>query len=650
MPENKNIRLLAAIMFADMVGYTKLMQDDENNAITLRDRQRSVVDKYILKYRGTVMQYYGDGTLSMFGSALDAVNCAKEIQLELLQEPKIPLRIGIHIGDVVYDDDGIYGDAVNISARVQSLGIPGAVMISGKVFDEVKNHPGIKVLGLGDFELKNVYNPVGIFALANDGLSVPDQNYIQTINGSNKNSIAVLPFANFSANKNDEYFSDGITEEIINALVKVKGLRVTSRTSVFAYKNTQKDIRQIGKELNVSAVLEGSVRLAGNRVRVTAQLINTEDGFHSWSENFDFEMKDIFGVQDEISRKIAEKVKNNNLDASEKLYEASTDSVVAYNYYLQGLFYWNKRTPEAVLKAIDYFSKAIDKCSTYTNAYSYIANCYSFLGAIGHMLGKDAFVKAEEFALKAIELNRTRGDSYIALGYVNLLSRWDFVHAESNFRKAITIEPDNEEARLAYSFYNRIIGRYDKMLDQAKAAVKMAPLSLPALIELARAEWVVGNNKEAIKLFDKVLELDPSFRAANEGKAMVYACNREFDKALAQVKKYLKQVKGPFKGGSQLGAVAAMMGDTEEAYRQIELIKQREDSQPNLNLSLDFAFVYAALGDYDTAFEYLNKAVDERLGSVLLINSMPIINNLKNDSRFELVLKRIGLPKEVLVA
>ncbi len=651
MPENKNIRLLAAVMFADMVGYTKLMQDDESNAITLRDRQRSVVDKYILNHRGTVMQYYGDGTLSMFGSALDAVNCAKDIQLELLQEPKIPMRIGIHIGDVVYDDDGIYGDAVNISARVQSLGIPGAVMISGKVFDKVKNHPGIKVLGLGDFELKNVYNPVGIFALANDGLSVPDQNYIQTINGSNKNSIAVLPFANFSANKNDEYFSDGITEEIINALVKVKGLRVTSRTSVFAYKNTLKDIREIGKELNVSAVLEGSVRLAGDRVRVTAQLINTDDGFHAWSENFDFEMKDIFGVQDEISRKIAEKFEaNSGLDISKKIYEASTDSVVAYNYYLQGLFYWNKRTPESVLKAIDYFGKAINKCSTYTNAYSYLANCYSFLGAIGHMLGKDAFVKAEEFALKAIELNSARADSYIALGYVNLLSHWDFDRADSNFRKAITIEPDNEEARLAYSFFNRVIGRYDKMIDQAKAAVKMAPLSLPALIDLARAEWLIENNKEALRLFDKVLELDPSFRAANEGKALVYACNKEYDKALIHLKKYLKQVKGPFKGGSQLGAIAAMMGDTEEAYKQINLIKQREESQPNLNLSLDFAFVYAALGEYDKTFEYLNKAVDERLGSVLFINSMPIINNLKEDSRFGLLLDRIGLPKEVLVA
>ena len=188
------------------------------------------------------------------------------------------------------------------------------------------------------------------------------------------------------------------------------------------------------------------------------------------------------------------------------------------------------------------------------------------------------------------------------------------------------------------------------MIDQAKAAVKMAPLSLPALIDLARAEWLIENNEEAIRLFDKVLELDPSFRAANEGKALVYACNKEFDKALIHLKKYLKQVKGPFKGGSQLGAIAAMMGDTEEAYKQIDLIRKREESQANLNLSLDFAFVYAALGEYDKTFEYLNKAVDEKLGSVLFINSMPIINNLKEDSRFGLLLERIGLPKEVLVA
>lgn len=650
MSEKNNLRLLAAIMFADMVGYTRLMQEDEQKAKDLRDRQRNIIDSCILKHRGQVMQYYGDGTLSMFGSALDAVNCASEIQLRLSEEPKVPLRIGIHIGDVVYDDEGIYGDAVNIAARVQSLGTPGSVMISGKVFDEIKNHPGIKVRAFGEHDLKNVFAPVGIFALANKGIEVPNQSHVQDITGSNQNSVAVLPFANFSPDPENEYFSDGITEEIINSLVRVKGLQVASRTSVFAFKNTQKDIRQIGKELNVATILEGSVRQAGNRVRVTAQLINTDDGFHVWSENFDREMKDIFGVQDEISQKIANKLETNfTFDTDRKLYEASTDSVVAYNAYLQGLYYWNKRTPESVLKSIEYYEKAIKTCSTYTNAYSGLANAYTFLGTIGHMQGKEAFTKAQDYAIKSLSLNHSRADSYIALGYVNLFFKWDFDEADSNFRKAITLEPENEEARIAFSFYNRIIGRFDKMIYQSKAAVKIAPLSLPALLDLARAQSLVNNFDEALRLYNKIIDLDPNFRAAYEGKALVYAEMEDFDEALKQAKKYVKLIKGPNKGGTQLGYIAARMGKEKQALEYIELIKKRQLEQPELNLSLDFAVLYAGLDDPDNMFLHLNNAIDKKLGSILLINSIPSFSKFNKDPRFIAILNKIGLPTQSML-
>tara|TARA_R110000868_G_scaffold408293_7_gene691095 strand:- start:49452 stop:51410 length:1959 start_codon:yes stop_codon:yes gene_type:complete len=645
MPEKNNFRLLAAIMFADMVGYTRLMQEDEQKAKDLRDRQREVIDNCILKHRGQVMQYYGDGTLSMFGSALDAVKCAQEIQTVLAEEPKVPLRVGIHIGDVVYDDEGIYGDAVNIAARVQSLGIPGSVMISNKVFEEIKNHPGIKVKSFGQHELKNVFNPVGIFALANKGIQVPVQSHIEEITGSNQNSIAVLPFANFSSDPENEYFSDGITEEIINSLVKVKGLQVASRTSVFSFKGKQQDIREIGRELKVATVLEGSVRLAGDRVRVTAQLIKTEDGFHIWSETFDGEMKDIFGVQDEIAQKIANKLEGNfTFDTERKLYEASTDSVVAYNAYLQGLYHWNKRTPESVQKAIRFYEEAIEKCMTYTNAFSGLANAYTFLGVIGHKPAEEAFSKAKEYALKAIDLNNSRADSYISLGYVNLFYNWDFDSADSNFRKAITMEPENEEARLAFSLYNRIIGRFDKMLSQAEIAVKIAPLSLPALNDLARAYGILEKHDKAIDYYNKIIDLDPSFRTAYEGKAYIYAEIGDFDKALVNTKKYLGKIKGANKGGTQLGYLAALKGDEKEARKHLKLIKKREEEEPDLNLSLDFAVIYAALEEKEELFKYLNRAVDKKLGSILLINSIPILKKYSKDPRYLNVLKRIGLP------
>ena len=646
MAQTNNIRLLAAIMFADIVGYSKMMQEDEERAKALRDRQRSVIEEYLLKYHGQVMQYYGDGTLMMFGSALDAVNCAKEIQTELRNAPEVPLRIGIHIGDVVYDDEGIYGDAVNVAARVQSLGVNGSVMISGKVFDEIKNHPGIRVEAFGEHELKNIFIPISIYALADRGLEVPKQSYIEELTGSSQKSIAVLPFSNFSSEADNEYFSDGITEEIINTLTRVKDLRVASRTSVFSYKKVTKDIRDIGKELNVTTILEGSVRKSGEKIRVTAQLINSDDGFHIWSENFDGELKDIFSVQDEIARKIVARLEDSFTEKEkDRLYNSPTQNIDAYNYYLQGLFHWNKRSPEAVKKAIHFFEKAINECSTYTNAYSYLANCYTYLGTIGHMPGEKAFTKAEKNALRAIEINNSRADSYIALGYVNLFFKWDFHTAESNLRKAITMEPNSSEARQALSFYNRIIGQFDKMIQQAEAAAKIDPLSLPALLELGRSHWVIGNYEKALNSFNEALDLDPLFRSALEGKALVYMSQKKYDKALRAAKKYINLIDSKYKGGSQLACIYALMGDKKQTEENIQLIKKRAEDQPNQNLTLDYAMVYAALGDNDRAFKYLNEALENRLGSILLINTLPIIRNLKEDPRFDELADKIGLPK-----
>ncbi len=644
MDKSNNIRLLAAIMFADIVGYSQMMQNDEESAKDLRDRQRAVIESYILKYHGQVMQYYGDGTLMMFGSALDAVNCARDIQRELIEHPVVPLRIGIHIGDVVYDHEGIYGDAVNVAARVQALGVTGSVMISGKVFDEIKNHPGIRVESFGEHELKNIYMPINIYALADSGLTIPDQQYIQDITGSNQNSIAVLPFTNFSSEIGNDYFSDGITEEIINALARIKDIQVASRTTVFSYKKVTKDIRDIGKELNVSYLLEGSVRKSGNRIRVTAQLISSDTGFHVWSENFDGELKDIFDVQDEIARKIADKLESSIAQKRKRVYESSTENIDAYNYYLQGLFYWNKRTPEAIYKAIELFNKAINECSTYTNAYSYLANCYTFLGTIGYMNGEKAFQMAEKNALRAIEINNSRADSYVALGYVNLFGKWEFNLAEANLKKAITLEPDNSEARQALSFYYRIIGRFDKMLQQAEAAVKIDPLSLPALLELGRSYWVVEEYEKALNAFNEALELDPLFRSAIEGKALVYMSQKKYDKALRTFKTYINLIGSKYKGGAQLACLYALMGNNEQADENIELIKKREKEEPQQNLMLDFAIAYAAKGEIDRAFDYLNKAYELKLGSLLLIKTLPFGNKLEGDPRFHALIEKIGLP------
>ncbi len=266
-------RQLAAIMFTDMVGYTALMQEDEDRASSSRRRHRQVFEETVDKFSGKILQYYGDGTLCIFSSGLFAVQCAMEIQEQLRRPPEIPVRIGIHSGDVVYDEQGIYGDGVNVASRIESLSVPGGIFISEKIFDEIKNHRTIISTSIGLFELKNVKRPVEVFTIANKGFPVPDRSAISGKTSGTGHRIAVLPFVNRSADAENEYFSDGITEEIITALTKVEGLMVTSRTSAFVFKGKNEDVRKIGSQLNVSKILEGSVRKAGNRVRVTAQLI-----------------------------------------------------------------------------------------------------------------------------------------------------------------------------------------------------------------------------------------------------------------------------------------------------------------------------------------------------------------------------------------
>ncbi|HEX6181978.1 MAG TPA: adenylate/guanylate cyclase domain-containing protein, partial [Chitinophagaceae bacterium] len=237
------MRQLAAIMFADMVGYTAVMQENEDLAKFKRQRLKEVLDGSVRDFNGKVLQYYGDGSLSIFSSSIEGVNCAIAIQQKLRQEPKVELRIGIHTGDIVIEDDLVYGDGVNLASRIESLAVPGSIFVTEKVVDDLKNQRGISALELGYFELKNVKQPVRIYSISNPGLVIPSRADLNGKLKSPTNRLAVLPFVNMSADPDNEYFSDGITEELLNALTKVDGLQVTSRTSAFAFKGKHDDIR-----------------------------------------------------------------------------------------------------------------------------------------------------------------------------------------------------------------------------------------------------------------------------------------------------------------------------------------------------------------------------------------------------------------------
>jgi TolB-like protein/Tfp pilus assembly protein PilF len=509
-------RFLAAIMFTDMVGYTALMQENEHQAKINRDRHRSVQQEATKRHSGKILQYYGDGTLIIFKSAVEAAGCAAAVQKELQKEPRVPLRIGMHIGDIVHDDEGIYGDGVNIASRIEGLAISGSVLISGKMADDIKNHPNFSFQSMGTFSLKNVKEPVEIYALTNEGLIVPEPEGIQSQKAERVNSIAVLPFINMSSDPENEYFSDGLTEELLNALSKVDGLMVTARTSSFVFKGKTRDIREIGKQLGVRMILEGSVRKAGNRVRVTAQLISAVDGFHIWSETYDRQLEDIFEIQDEISQNITNRLREKFClqKAKEKLVIPSTSSLEAYNLYLKSLFYQNKWTLIDSQTAIKLLEQALELDPDFALAYAELSGVYGFLAATGKMSPQIAFPRVKEYAFKAQKLDPNLSDSYLALASYYLWMEWNWKEANKCVNQAIKKNPSYAEAYLHKSIISVASGKIKEAFVTIQLSLQLDPLSGPANHFLALIYLIMDKKDKALEQVEKTLKIDPNFLLA----------------------------------------------------------------------------------------------------------------------------------------
>ena len=645
---NTEVRKLVAIMFADMMGFTAMMQEDEAKAKAQRNHQQQTLETLIPKYNGTIVQFFGDGTLSMFDSAIDAVKSAIEIQTELQKEPKVKLRIGIHSGDVVYDKQGLYGDCVNLASRIESIGIPGAVLISDKVFDEVKNQNEIKTTHLGKVSLKNVKRPVEIHAVSNEGLAVPTPVQIG-VKAETKNSIAVLPFVNMSADPENEYFSDGISEEILNSLTHVDGIQVTARTSSFSFKGKNEDVREIGNKLGVSNVLEGTVRKAGKKIRINVQLISTADGYHVWSETYDSELEDIFEVQDEIARKIVKRLKENFAVDKEKeiIAKPPTENIEAYNLYLKGRYYQNKSTPENILNAIRTFEESIALDPTFALPYCALSYCYSFLGSSGIMSPTEAYPKAKDCTLKAIDLDPNHAESHLSLATIKFYHNWDFDGAEASLNKAHDLGLNSSLFNQVHGWFLIAKGDFEKAIEKIEQALTLDPLSLPLMCTLGDAYSFAGRFDEALAQFDKIIEMEPNFRKAFEGRGMTHLAMGETEEAVKDLEQYQKLIGHPLKGLSSLGHAYAAAGMKEKARECEEKIKLRQENEPGLLLYMDYAFLYSGMKEYDLAFHFLNKTYEQRMGiaclGMIYCIRYPMLKELKSDPRFNELLQKMGL-------
>ncbi len=639
--------MLAAIMFTDMVGYTALMQEDELKAKEHRDRHRKILQESITSHDGRILQYYGDGTLSIFNSAIEAVDCAIQIQIALQKDPKIPLRIGIHTGDIVYDDEGVYGDGVNVASRIEGLAVSGSVLISDKVYDEVKNHQTFSTISLGSFNLKNVKRPVEVYAMSNESLVVPTTKEIQSRPREDLKSLAVLPFVNMSTDLENEYFSDGITEELLNVLAKVEGLKVTARTSSFAFKGRNEDIKQIGAQLGAKTILEGSVRKAGNKVRITAQLVNVSDGYHIWSDTYDRQLDDIFKIQDEISLKITNKLREKLTlkPVKETFVKPPTQNIDAYNIYLKGLFHSNKWTEENAEIAIHHFQKAIDLEPDFVLPYTGMSTTYIYLGASGKRPFHKVYPKAKEYAIKAIEMDDQAAESHCSLANVYFFYEWEWEKVFQSVEKAIQLNPNFANAYLLKAMCLNVYGRFDEAIETMRKSIQLDPFCAPANYAYAAILTFSGHLKEASEQLDKLFEYSPDFTDALSLKGWVFKMLGKYEQAKELFERVLKVPGFESHAYMNLGILYVSMNQPEKAREYLEKLLEIERSEPEQPVFFDLASLYGDLNDPDKMFYYLDKCVEAKDIYVIYILGNPGVRKYQSDPRFEELVRKIGLRK-----
>lgn len=637
------MRQLAAILFADMTGYTALMQENEQLARSKRQRLKEVLEDTIARFHGKILQYYGDGSLSIFNSAIDSVHAAIDIQRQLQQDPRVDLRIGIHTGDVTIEEESIYGDGVNLASRIESLAVPGGVFVSEKVYDELRNQEHIQTRDMGYYELKNIKQPVRVFAIANTGIVVPGRNEVRGKTAAPVNRLAVLPFVNMSADPENEYFSDGITEELLNTLTRVDGLQVTSRTSAFAFKGRNDDIRDIAIQLNVDKILEGSVRKAGNRVRITAQLINAADGFHIWSETYDRKLDDIFEVQDEISGIIANKLKENLTGIQRPAIKSSVKNIAAYTHYLKGLHFKNKITPADTRKAIECFKQAIAIEPAYAEAHAMVAQCYCSLGTMGQMIPHTAFEIGHQYADKALELDVTIAEGHIAKAMAYLYYEWKWQEAYDALQKAIELNPSRVEAYDLLGFYYIAHNEKPQAVKVLEQAEQIDPLSPTIIRSLGMMYMFSERFDDAVRQAEKLLEMNPEMRSAIELKAWAIGMRGDWQTSLVLFEEVHRLTGHPLKGLMGLGVAYARCGMMDKALECVHKLELRQQEEPDSVVDGDLAAVWLGIGDIDKVFAYLNECIDKRMGPVACFIEYPPYKVVKADPRFHDLKKRMGI-------
>ena len=673
-------RQLAAILFTDIVGYTAMMQKNEQNALAVTRHYIATLKQTAETFHGRILNDYGDGSLCCFPSATEAVKAAVQIQQRLQHEPKVPLRIGIHVGELFFEENKVMGDSVNVASRIQSLACANSILFSKEVFDKLKNQPDYKSVSLGKFEFKNVDEPLEIFALTMEGLIVPKREQLSgklkeikkksarkklaivaiclilSVTGflifkkfsaasgfAGEKSIAVLPFENTGSDNSEEYLTDGITQDIINNLSKISSLKkVIGWFSVRSFKKTTKTLKQIADELGVVAVLSGTIEKHEGKMHIIAELIEVSTNKRLWVDNFEYEGKDILSIQSEVAGKIVSALRADVTPEEKKsLSKHYAENTEAYKFYLRGRNFWNASGPENFDSAEANYKRAIQLEPNYALAYAGLADCYDVNYRGRSQLERVPIAKI--YVEKALSLDSNLSEALTTLGFIQQNFDYDWANAKMNLEKAILLNPNNSAAHMFYGLVLINSGSdKNKALEEFKKAVDLDPLSYYVNWNYSRNLYFSGKYDLSIQQFNRMRSLVP--------KPVNFV--PDFSIGLNYLKKHeylnAKELfdKLPPGNGTEIDDPQVMqsygyaiIGDTIKAK---VIFKEALKKHPNLSHYRN-SQVYTALGNINEALNELESGYEFRDIHMFWIKVDPAFDPIRNEPRFKALIKKMNL-------
>jgi adenylate cyclase len=629
-------------MFTDMVGYTALAQKNESLSLALVDEQRKLIRPILARHNGREVKTIGDAFLVEFPNALDATRCAYDIQRSAREynfsspdERRIHLRVGLHLGDVTEFQGDISGDAVNIASRIEPLADDGGVCLTREVYEQVENKFELPLTSLGEKELKNVARAIEVFRV--------EMPWSKETPGStskpNTRRIAVLPFDNISPDPADEYFADGMTEELIDRLSQVRELRVIARTSVMGYKKREKKVSEIGRELGVGSLVEGTVRKSGNRIRITVQLVDTRTEEHLWSDRYDKELNDVFAVQTDIATKVTTALAGALVaQRTPRISGQDTSSAIAYSYFLRGRQLTNEAKGESVSRGLELLGKATETDPTFARAYASQASAWILLG-ISNLTTYDESVRSARKAVeKALGLDPNLAEAHAALSWIAWVED-DFGKDEEEAKKAIELNPNLAAAYEMLATVKATQGYPRESIRLYETAHLLDPLS-PRIMGFLGGMYVmrgmVGEAEELFKLNANVAPFEVLGLQA-------FACMQRGDLAGAEAKVTAIEEGQPNESSTLAirGQLEAMKGNREGAEKMIHMLKDKFGDGPTVNQSIGFINYF--LGDLDAFFEAMFRDVRKHTLNPMTLRYDPLFENARKDPRFRQVLELNGL-------